>query len=68
MTKEEALKKLADAGMSVDEAFAEINAAITADVPLDFMVKMQLAMIQNKPETIEVVVNEEGLWEEKYSS
>lgn len=67
MTKDEAIKKLVNAGMDVDKAIDEINEILDAGMDLESQVNLAVRMLENQPETITVVV-EDGVWIEEHAS
>lgn len=67
MTKDEAIKKLVNAGMSVDEAIDEVNEISGAGMDLESQVNLAAQMLKNQPAAITVVV-EDGVWVEEHTS
>lgn len=67
MTKDEAIKKLVNAGMSVDEAIDEVNEISGAGMDLESQINLAAQMLKNQPAAITVVV-EDGVWVEEHTS
>lgn len=67
MTKDEAIKKLVNAGMSVDEAIDEVNEISGAGMDLESQINLAVQMLKNQPAAITVVV-EDGVWVEEHTS
>jgi hypothetical protein len=67
MTKDEAIKKLVNAGMGVDEAIDEVNEISGAGMDLENQVNLAAQMLKNQPEAITVVI-ENGVWIEEHTS
>jgi hypothetical protein len=67
MTKDEAIKKLVNAGMGIDKAIDEVNEILDAGMNLENQVDLAVRMLENQPETITVVI-EDGVWIEEHAS
>ena len=67
MTKDEAIKKLVNAGMSVDKAIDEVNEILGAGMDLESQINLAAQMLKNQPAAITVVV-EDGVWIEERTS
>jgi hypothetical protein len=67
MTKDEAIKKLVNAGISINKAIDEVNEILDAGMDLENQVDLAVRMLENQPETITVVI-EDGIWIEEHAS
>lgn len=67
MTKDEAIKKLVNAGMDINKAIDEVNEILDAGMDLGDQVNLAVRMLESQPKAITVVI-EDGVWVEEHTS